>query len=83
MKLQSLWTFLSLLNIFSDYAEVVKHSKWFRIILNKVTKLVDLPEFSKYFSDFPQVVKHFLRLRIVVNKVRKLVDLPESPNGSK
>ena len=39
MKFQSLWTFLSVLDNFSDSTQLVEYSTSFRIILKKVTKL--------------------------------------------
>ena len=40
IKIQSLWSIHSVLNIFCDLLQLVKNSKSFRIILNKVTKSV-------------------------------------------
>ena len=79
MKLKSLHTFLSVLNIFSDCPQLVKESTSFRIVSNEVTKPVDLPECPKYLSDYPQVVKISTGFRMILNKVAKLVNLPECP----
>ena len=49
------------------------------IIVNEVTKPVDLPEGPKYFLDLPQALKDSTSPRIVSNKVTKPVDLPEGP----
>ena len=56
-----------------------KNSPSFKIILNRVTKPVDLPECPKYLSDYPQVVKISTGFRMILNKVAKLVNLPECP----
>ena len=65
IQLQSLWTFQSVLNIFSDSPQVVNVTS-FRIILNKVTKLVDLLECPKYFSDSPQVLENSTSFKITL-----------------
>ena len=79
MKLQSLWTFQSVPNIFSDCPHLVKKSTRFRIVLNEFTKPVDHTEWPKHLSDFPQLVKNSTIFRIVSNEVTTPVDLPECP----
>ena len=71
IQLQSLWTFQSVLNIFSDSPQVVNVTS-FRIILNKVTKLVDLLECPKYLFDSPQVLENSTIFKIILNIVTKL-----------
>ena len=76
MKLQSLWTFLSVLDIFSDCQMLLKNSPSFRMILNDVTKLVDLQECPK---DYPLLVKNSTSFKMILYEVTKLVDLQECP----
>ena len=49
------------------------------MILNVVTKLVDLPECPKYFFRLSQVVNASSSFRIFLNGVTKLVDIIEDP----
>ena len=79
MKLQSLWTFQSLLKTLSDFAHIVEPSTSFRIILNEGTKPMDLSESPKYFCDFAYIVKPSTSFKMVLNEVTKLLDLSESP----
>ena len=79
MKLQSLWSFQSVLNIFSDYQQLVKNSTSSRKVLKEVTKPVDLPECPKHLSDFPQLVKKSTSFTIILNEFTKPVDQTECP----
>ena len=47
------------------------------MILNDVTKLVDLQECPKYFSDYPQLLKNSTSFRMILNEVTRLVALQE------
>ena len=49
------------------------------MILNEVTKLVDLPECPKYFFRMSQVVNTSSSFRTILNGVTMLVDIPEGP----
>ena len=76
MMLQILWSYLRVLNIFTVSSEFVNNATSFRIILNKVTKLVDLLGCPKYFSDYSQVLENSTSFKIILNIVTKLEDLP-------
>ena len=49
------------------------------MILNEVTRLVDLQECPKYFSDYPQLVKNSASFKMILHEVTKLVDNQECP----
>ena len=72
MMLQILWSYLRVLNIFTVSSEFVNNATSFRIILNKVTKLVDLLECPKYLFDSPQVLENSTIFKIILNIVTKL-----------
>ena len=67
MKLQSLQNFLSVLNMFSDCPQLMKNSISFKIILNEVTKIANIPKCSKY------------DIRIILNDFTLLIELSECP----
>ena len=52
------------------------------MVLNDVTKLVELPECLKDFSDFAHVVKHSTSFRMILVEGTKLLDLSECPKYS-
>ena len=70
---------LEVLNNFSRMSQVVNTSSSFKIILNGVTMLVDLPEGPKYYFRLPRVVKTSTNFRMILKEVTKIVDLPECP----
>ena len=49
------------------------------MILNVVTKHVDLPECPKYFFRLSQVVNTSSSFKIILNGVTKLVDILDDP----
>ena len=81
MNLQSLWTFLSVQNIFSDCPQLVKKSTSFRIGLNEVTKLVDFTESSKsseYLSMNFQTFQNFLKVLSMFIEFLLAITCPQS-----
>ena len=49
------------------------------MILNEVSKLLDLPECPKYSYYYPQLVKNSTGFRKISNEVTKLVHFQEGP----
>ena len=49
------------------------------MILNEVTKLVNLPECPNYFFRLPEVLKTSTSFRMILNGVKTLLDIPECP----
>ena len=75
MKLKSS---LSLLDISPDFPQIVKNSTSFKMLLNEVTKLLDLPDYPEYFFWLSTSCIRYQKFRMLLKEVTKLEEVTKS-----